>query len=82
MFTRQGYSVTGSRDIEPGFQKVALYVRLEDMSPTHFAISSDRTWKSKLGRGVDIEHANLDVLEGDAADEYGIVDTVFRRPRR
>lgn len=80
LFISQGYVPTTNRNIEPGFEKVAIYVSLEDFSTTHVAKSDGRVWKSKLGKGQDIHHQSLDVLEGDQRDEYGIVDLILKRP--
>ncbi len=80
MFLREGYELTTNRHVEPGFEKVAIYVDLADMSPGHMAKSDGRSWKSKLGRVQDIEHASLDLLEGDQEWEYGIVERILRRP--
>jgi hypothetical protein len=82
LFTTQGYVPVESREIEHGFEKIAIFVDLKDTMPSHLAKSDGRVWKSKLGKGQDIEHASLDVLEGDQADEYGIVELVLRRPLR
>ncbi len=79
MFVRQGYELTADREIEPGFEKIAIYIDLSDMLPSHVAKSDGRSWKSKLGRYQDIEHSSLDLLEGDQACEYGIVEKVLRR---
>jgi hypothetical protein len=80
MFTDQGYEFTNNRDIEPGFEKVAIYVDLNDQRPGHVAKSDGQSWKSKLGRYQDIEHASLALLEGDAGWEYGSVERILRRP--
>jgi len=80
LFTRQGYELTEDRNIEAGFEKIAIYVDLEDMAPGHVAKSDGIAWKSKLGRYQDIEHASLDLLEGDHHWEYGIVERILRRP--
>lgn len=80
IFTSQGYEPTSSREVEKGFEKVAIYLDLTDMLPGHVAKSDGRVWKSKLGRIQDIEHATLDLLEGDRFCEYGIVEKIFRRP--
>jgi hypothetical protein len=80
IFTRDGYQLTNNREIEPGFEKVAIYVDLGDMSPGHVAKSDGRTWKSKLGRYQDIEHTSLDLLEGEQHWEYGIVERILCRP--
>lgn len=78
----QGYEPTDSHEVEFGFEKVAIYVSLKDTEPSHVAISDGRAWKSKLGRGVDIEHHSLGVLEGQELDEYGIVKRVLKRKSR
>lgn len=72
--------MTDDREIQAGFEKVAIYVSLTDGNPSHVAVSDGRIWKSKLGKGQDIYHYSLSVLEGDQADEYGIVERVLKRP--
>ena len=81
IFTAQGFERTNNYDIEPSFEKIAIYVDLEDLAtPTHVAKSDGDVWKSKLGmNGHDIEHQSLDLLEGNQVDEYGIVAQVLRR---
>ena len=79
IFIVQGYERTNNYDIEEGFEKIAIYADLTDLSPSHVAISDGHTWKSKLGDDCDIEHQSLDLLEGDQQDEYGIVAQVLRR---
>jgi hypothetical protein len=49
------------------------------MEFSHIARCDGKVWKSKLGKGQDIEHNSLAVLEGDQADEYGLVDRVMKR---
>lgn len=80
VFTLKGYKETKNREVEPGFEKVAIYVGLNDFRPSHVAVSDGHVWKSKLGKGQDISHSSLDILEGDQQDEYGIVDSIFKRP--
>jgi len=82
VFLEQGYERTENREIEPGFEKVAIYVALDDMLASHVARSDGNTWLSKLGRGQDIAHPSLDCLEGEQAAEYGIVDRILKRPIR
>jgi len=82
IFAEQGYERTDNWEIEAGFEKVAIYMDLKDMIPSHFAKSEGPLWKSKLGEGVDIVHTSLEVLEGDQVDEYGIVERVLKRPMR
>ena len=80
LFMEAGYELTTNSKIEKGFEKIAIYVDLADMLPSHVAKSDGRTWKSKLGRMEDIEHPSLDLLEGDKICEYGIVERILRRP--
>lgn len=82
IFMRQGYLPTDSRENEAGFEKVAIYVDLADMLPSHIARSDGFTWKSKLGKSQDIEHLSLDLLEGDQHSEYGIVERILKRELR
>lgn len=79
IFTDQDYELTTNRGVEQGFEKIAIYVDLRDMLPGHIAKSDGRVWKSKLGRYQDIEHASLDLLEGDQQCEYGIVERILKR---
>ncbi len=80
IFFGQGYEQCNSKEIEPGFEKIAVYISFHDLQPSHVAYSDGIIWKSKLGRQVDIEHDSLHLLEGDQADEYGIVECVLKRP--
>jgi hypothetical protein len=80
IFTADGYSETEDRNIESGYLKAAIYVELEDLDTySHVALSDGLVWKSKLGKGQDIEHASLDLLEGNQKDEYGIVAAILRK---
>ena len=77
-FSQYGYEPCDSPRLEPGYEKVAIFVNSTG-APTHAArqLRSGR-WTSKLGRAEDIEH-DLDALEGDA---YGLVAVVMKRPWR
>jgi hypothetical protein len=79
IFTSDGYEPTDNKTIEPEYEKVAIYASLDDMEFSHIAKCDGRVWKSKLGKGQDIEHYSLAVLEGDQGDEYGIVERILRR---
>jgi len=82
VFELHGYSTASDESLEAGYEKVAIYVEL-DMTPTHVAKQlPDGRWKSKLGKGHDIEHETLDALEGDQMDEYGIVARFLKRQRK
>lgn len=80
IFIADGYRETNDRDAESGYLKVAIYVELDDIDTySHVALSDGITWKSKLGKGQDIEHDSLDLLEGETSDEYGIVAMILRK---
>ena len=69
-----GYEPCERGDLEPGFEKVAIFA--DDEGPTHAARQLDNgRWTSKLGSMEDIEHA----LEGLAGSEYGRVVRYLRR---
>jgi hypothetical protein len=77
-FKRQGYRECESADYETGVEKVALYAK--NGAPTHAARQlPNGTWTSKLGELQDIEHANLQCIEGDG---YGAVDAILCRTLR
>jgi len=80
IFLAHGFERTESRGVENGFEKVAIYIDLTDMSANHIAMSNGQEWISKLGKGQDIMPASLDLLEGDQGDEYGLVDRILRKP--
>lgn len=81
IFTSNGYTETDNRQVEAGYLKAAIYVELDDIEIySHVALSDGNVWKSKLGKGQDIEHDSLDLLEGQNQDEYGIVAVILRKP--
>src|SRR5438270_371120 len=75
-FTTLGYVVCSGEELEPGFQKIALFANDQGI-PRHAArqLVSGR-WTSKLGKMEDIDHALRD-LEGTL---YGSVVLVMKRP--
>jgi hypothetical protein len=76
-FVVLGYTPCDSGDLEPGFDKVAIYAT-PSLDPKHVArqLPSGR-WTSKLGTWEDIEHHTLDGLSGD---DYGTPVRFLRRP--
>jgi hypothetical protein len=64
IFIDQGYEVTEDPSHLHGHEKIAIYVDVDDNSPSHVAKSNGQAWKSKLGKFQDIEHPSLDILEG------------------
>ena len=79
VFELHGYRKTANRDVEPVTEKVAIYADLDFMATQVAKQQPNGLWKSKLGRGHDIEHASLEALEGDQMDEYGLVAQVLQR---
>ncbi len=77
-FVTLGYEPCDSNELEPGFEKIAIYVS-QYGEPTHVAkqLSSSR-WTSKLGNWEDIEHS----FEGLENSPYGSVAQVLRRRLR
>lgn len=80
IFEAAGYQPCDSQELEPGFEKVAIYVDAAG-EPTHAARQVENgNWTSKLGRWEDIEHSAPSSLEGvDPA--YGTVALILRRRR-
>ncbi len=82
-FATMGYQPCDDASFEFGYQKVAIYAD-EEMEPTHMARQHvfGRGWLSKLGRNVDILHAELRDVEDDTdptSQEYGRVVQILRR---
>jgi hypothetical protein len=76
-----GFQVCETSDLEPDVVKIAIYVD-DDSIPSHVARQTRKgVWKSKLGRGKDIEHASLHLLEGNERHEYGWVAAVMKKRR-
>ncbi len=74
-----GYTSCDTADLEPGYEKVALYLNPQGM-PTHAARQlPSGNWTSKLGRLEDIEHNMLDGLTGEL---YGKVGQILKRSRQ
>lgn len=72
-----GYSKCDSPELEPGFEKIVLYVGA-DGEVTHAARQKgDCTWTSKLGDWEDIGHKTADGLSGDL---YGKPVCYLKRP--
>jgi hypothetical protein len=74
-FQSIGFAPGATPDLEPGWEKVALFAKSD--VPTHAARQlPNGRWTSKLGPLEDIEH-ELDVLTGSI---YGQVVCILRRP--
>jgi hypothetical protein len=74
LFRTQGYEVCEGCDLEPGFEKIAIYAK--NRVPTHVARQiGTGEWTSKCGRLEDITH----VPQGLEGSEYGEVAVALRR---
>jgi hypothetical protein len=75
-FGMVGYEACQNADLEPGFQKVAIFTNVSG-EPTHAARQlPNGRWTSKLGDWEDIEH-ELEGIEGEKM--YGSVGQILRR---
>lgn len=80
VFEHHGYRICDGAELEEGIEKVAIYVNTADVRPAHVARQKAcGKWTSKIGKGEDIEHDNLEGLEGDF---FGKVMRVMGRPRQ
>ena len=71
-----GFSLTDGAEFEKGFERIAIFEDEEGVSHA-CRTGSDGIWKSKLGTGPDIEHADLVSLE----EGYGKVVVILKRHR-
>ena len=75
---RIGFGVCEDSTVEPGWEKVAIFVGADGM-PTHAARQlTDGTWTSKLGKLEDIKHPQLNDVSGTC---YGEPVAILRRRR-
>ncbi|GJD23195.1 unknown protein [Rivularia sp. IAM M-261] len=73
-----GYEVCDNSELEPGFEKIAIYGDSEGEA-THAARQlPNGKWTSKLGSWEDIEHE----LEGLTGEMYGDVKQILKRQIR
>ena len=76
VFETMGYAVCDSGEIEPGYEKIAIYAQNGEW--THAARQlTDGGWSSKLGPFEDITHPSPESLTGGI---YGNVHCIMRRP--
>lgn len=78
LFNKYGYAKCDTKDHEEGCQKIAIYMDKKG-APQHVARQLDNgKWTSKLGDFEDIEHNNLEGLEGK---EYGEARVYLKRKK-
>jgi hypothetical protein len=76
-YSTLGYARCEDGSLEQGFEKIALYVGVDEI-PTHAARQlPDGRWTSKLGGFEDITHTSVECLHGDS---YGRVSVYLKRP--
>jgi glycine/D-amino acid oxidase-like deaminating enzyme len=79
-FAKRGYARCDFADLEPEFEKIAIYVSTTTGLVTHAAKQlASGAWTSKIGDWEDIVHSTLQAVEGTA---YGVAARFLRRPRR
>ncbi len=70
-----GYTLCQSAENEKGYEKIVVYVDINNI-PTHAARQIDKNiWTSKLGRSYDISHT----LKGFEKGSYGTPHTFMKR---
>ena len=74
LFRRRGYRPCNNDDLEPGFEKVAIYA-LQRRAKHVARQKPNGFWTSKCGKNVDIEHP----LAALAGPEYGEVVKILKR---
>jgi hypothetical protein len=75
-----GYAICDSASLEPGFEKVVLYVDKDGLWTHAAKQTDDGQWTSKLGNLEDIVHRTPEAVAGpDPA--YGDVACYMRRKR-
>jgi hypothetical protein len=78
-FVAIGYEACENGDLEPGFEKVALYVADDDTYGHAAKQKDDGSWVSKLGDWEDIRHGTVDVFRHA---NYGTVAKYMKRRHR
>jgi hypothetical protein len=79
-FATRHYSECDTGDLEPGFEKVAIYVNPATEVPTHAARQLETgAWTSKIGAWEDVTHSTL---QGVECPDYGRAVRFLRRPRQ
>ena len=77
VYEADGWSRCESPDVEPGFEKIAIYTDRRGL-PQHAARQLENgRWTSKLGEAEDIEHDTLQVFDDSI---YGTPARYMRRP--
>ena len=74
-FSTLGFESCFDSQLEPGFEKIAIYINA-DGEPSHISRQlNNGRWTSKLGKSFDIEHA----FDGLNNSQYGSIAHILRR---
>ena len=76
VFLLQGYAICANGDLEPEYEKVALFADADGDWQHAARQLPDGQWSSKLGELEDISHAQFDAVFSDV---YGRVACYLRR---
>jgi len=77
-FATLRYAECDMAELEPGFERLAIYVDSEGYSSPASRQLASVAWTSKIGELEDIEHKAFKALAGG---EYGGVAIILKRPR-
>jgi len=73
VFALFGYVKTENRELEPEFEKIAIYVTAEGF-PEHVARQKGSgMWSSKMGKGIDMDHPTLEAIEGEIVGKVAVI---------
>jgi len=75
LFESIGYSRCTDHLLEKGFQKIALYIKDEELKHAARQLPTGK-WTSKLGQYIDIEHDSPEVLDGP---DYGVASIFMKK---
>ena len=80
VFATFGYTRCATFDLEPGHDKVAIYVNAAGRVCHMARQLPDGSWTSKLGKLQDIAHRKLENLEGfPCPPAYGVLSIALKR---
>jgi len=79
LYQSLGYDICENGELEKNYEKIAIYIDVNNI-PQHAARQLDSgAWTSKLGVDKDIQHKTLEGLEGSS---YGNVGVILKRQKR
>jgi len=80
-FETLGYNICQNVNYEPGFTKIAIFIKANGI-PSHAARQLDTgRWTSKCGQNVDIEHELTALCRQHGKEGYGEVAIYMKKPK-